>query len=189
MRAEPSDAELIRASLRDPAAFRGVFGRHHDAVRRYLQRRCGPDAGEELAAQTFEIAFRNRSRFAFEFADARPWLFGIATNLLRHHYRAEAARMRAYEREAAMTAPSPGGGADARAFEQDLGPALLQALRELSAGERDALLLLSWADLSYEGIARALDIPIGTVRSRIHRARRRLRELASEVGARGGEDR
>ena len=91
MQGRLNDAQVISASLRDPALFRDVFERHHDDVRRYLQRRSGIETGEELAAQTFEEAFRIRSRFDPAFSNARPWLMGIATNLLRHHYRAEAA--------------------------------------------------------------------------------------------------
>jgi DNA-directed RNA polymerase specialized sigma24 family protein len=60
---EPSDAGAIARSLTDPVNFEVVFGRHYDAVRRYLQRRCGLDAGEELAAQTFLTAFDRRGSF------------------------------------------------------------------------------------------------------------------------------
>ena len=188
MSGRPDDAQLIRASLRDPNVFHDVFERHHDAVRRYLQRRAGADAGEELAAQTFEEAFRNRSRFDAAFTDARPWLMGIATNLLRHHYRAEAARLRVLERAARM-APTVGvDDPDARIDAGIAARVLARRLQEMSQGERDIVLLYAWADLTYAEIALALDLPIGTVRSRFHRIRGRLRELGSISDAIGSDD-
>jgi RNA polymerase sigma-70 factor (ECF subfamily) len=188
MRSPPSDADAIGASLRDPGRFREVFERHHDDVRRYLQRRSGLDTGEELAAQTFEEAFRTRSRFDPRVPTARPWLMGIATNLLRHHYRAESARLRTLQRAASMASTSAEDDPDARLDARAVAPALADALLRMSRGERDVLLLYAWADLSYEEIAHALRVPIGTVRSRLHRARRRLRELGSAVGAIGGDE-
>jgi RNA polymerase sigma factor (sigma-70 family) len=183
-----NDSHAIRASLRDPSQFRVVFERHHDHVRRYLQRRSGLEAGEELAAQTFEEAFRTRSRFDATYSDAGPWLMGIATNLLRHHYRAEAARLRALERATAMASTSGEDEPEARLDAQVAAHFLALALQDMSRGERDIVLLYAWADLTYAEIARALHLPIGTVRSRLHRTRRRLRELAPVVDAIGGEE-
>jgi RNA polymerase sigma-70 factor, ECF subfamily len=187
MQGRPNDAQVISASLRDPDLFRDLFERHHDAVRRYLQRRAGADTGEELAAQTFEEAFRTRSRFDPAFSNARPWLMGIATNLLRHHYRAEAARLRALERAAGMASTVPADDPEARLDAQLAAQVLARALQQMSHGDRDIVLLYAWADLTYAEIARALHLPIGTVRSRLHRIRRRLRELASIEDAIEGE--
>ena len=172
-----NDAQVIRASLHDPDRFRDVFEKHHDAVRRYLQRRVGADTGEELAAQTFEEAFRTRSRFDPAVADARPWLMGIATNLLGHHYRAEVARLRVLRRAATMASTVGEDDPDARLDARIAARVLARALQEMSQGERDIVLLYAWADLTYAEIAHALDLPIGTVRSRFHRIRGRLREL------------
>jgi RNA polymerase sigma-70 factor (ECF subfamily) len=188
MSGRPNDAQAIRESLRDPGDFRVVFERHHDEVRRYLQRRSGAETGEELAAQTFEEAFRTRSRFDPAYSDARPWLMGIATNLLRHHYRAEAARLRALERASSM-APTlgdddPDARLDARKAVQDLA----RVLQGMTRGERDIVLLYAWADLTYAEIADALQVPVGTVRSRLSRTRRRLRELGSVVDPIGSGD-
>jgi RNA polymerase sigma factor (sigma-70 family) len=188
MQGRPTDAQVISASLRDPDLFRDVFERHHDDVRRYLQRRAGVDAGEELAAQAFEEAFRTRSRFDPAFADARPWLMGIATNLLRHHYRAEAARLRALERTAAMASTVAVDDPEARLDARLAAHILSRALQGMSRGDRDIVLLYAWADLTYAEIARALHLPIGTVRSRLHRTRRRLRELGGIADAIGGDD-
>lgn len=188
MRAPRSDAEVIEASLADPAGFRPIFERHYDGVRRYLQRRSGPDVGEELAAQTFEEAFRVRTRYDRSFPEARPWLMGIATNLLRHHFRAEEARLRAYRRVAPMSPSMDGDSSEERMDAESAASAILRRLAEMEPVERDVVLLFAWEDLSYAEIARALAVPVGTVRSRLHRARRRLREPNVPVGAIGDGD-
>lgn len=188
MQGRPNDAQAIRASLRDPNSFRDVFERHHDDVRRYLQRRAGADTGEELAAQTFEEAFRTRARFDPAYSDARPWLMGIATNLLRHHYRAEASRLRALERAAARASTVAEDDPEARLDARVAAHVLARALQEMGRGERDIVLLYAWADLTYAEIARALHLPIGTVRSRLHRTRRRLRELGPIADAIDGDE-
>ena len=93
-----SDAQIIAASRVEPLVFAAVFDRHYDAVHRYLARRVGSDLADDLAAETFTTAFDVRRRYDTARPDARPWLFGIATNLLRHHHRGEARRLRAYAR-------------------------------------------------------------------------------------------
>ena len=178
-----SDAQVIAASRVEPLAFAAVFDRHYDAVHRYLARRVGSDLADDLAAETFTTAFDARRRYDTEHPDARPWLFGIATNLLRHHHRGEARRLRAYARLDRSAGPDGGfGGVEARLDAARAGPAIGDALTHLSAGDRDVLLLFAWADLRYEEIAVALHIPVGTVRSRLHRARRRVRELLGDSG-------
>lgn len=170
----PSDAEAVAGSLSDPERFEVVFDRHYDAVRRYLQRRCGLDPGEELAAETFLLAFDHRRIFDGRTESARPWLMGIATNLLRHHLRAERTRLQAY---AKAPLEPVGAGFDEDALAASMAaPLMARALAEIEARDRDALLLMVFAELSYEEIAQALRVPVGTVRSRIHRARRSLRE-------------
>ncbi|OGO52058.1 MAG: RNA polymerase subunit sigma-70 [Chloroflexi bacterium RBG_16_69_14] len=184
-----TDAEVIAASRVEPVRFAAVFDRHYDAVHRYLARRVGGDLADDLAAETFTVALGARGRYDTAHADARPWLFGIATNLLRHHHRAEVRRLRAYARLDREADQEDGlGGVDARLDAALAGPAIAEALMSLSAGDRDALLLLAWADLRYEEIAVALRIPVGTVRSRLHRARSRLRELLGDSGQYVGDD-
>jgi RNA polymerase sigma factor (sigma-70 family) len=188
-----SDAQVIAASRAEPLAFATVFDRHYDAVHRYLARRVGPDLADDLAAETFTEAFDGRSRFDTGRPDARPWLFGIATNLVRHHHRGEARRLRAYARlDARLEQPREAddgfGGIEARLDAGLAGPAIAEALMRLSTGERDVLLLFAWADLRYDEIAVALRIPIGTVRSRLNRARRRVRELLGDSGQYLGAD-
>lgn len=169
-----SDSEAIAASLTDPDAFGLVFERHYDAIHGYLQRRLDGQFADELAAQTFLVAFDSRSRFERGRPDARPWLFGIATNLARNHRRREVVELRAV---AALT-PEGGVGVDgveARIDAERLRGPLAQALAELPTEESDVLCLLVWAELSQAEIADALAIPLGTVKSRLSRARGRLR--------------
>jgi len=181
--AAESDARIIVASASNPKLFALIFERHYDAVFSYVGRRVGREIADELAAETFLVAFRARQRYDGTRPIARPWLLGIATNLLRHHQRTEVRRFRAYAR---LERPEPSAGdlegADARLDAARARPHLLRALADLSREERDAVLLLAWADLSYEEIAHALGIPIGTVRSRLHRARVRMRERLAASG-------
>ena len=169
--------------------FATVFDRHYDAIHRYLARRVGPDLADDLAAETFTEAFDVRDRFDTTHPNARPWLFGIATNLLRHHYRSEARRLRAYAR---LDLPAPAadvfGEIETRLDAERAEPAIAAAVARLSVDERNVLLLFAWADLRYAEIAVALRIPIGTVRSRLNRARGRLRELIGESGQYKGAD-
>ena len=173
--ANPTDAELVVASVRDPDAFTQLFERHWEALFRFCQSRAG-SAGEDIAAEAFRVAFDRRRRYDASYADSRPWLFGIATNLLRDHFRSARREEQKLTRSATLDALAQTEGELDQLERQLLGPQLAGALRGLPAGDRDALLLLAWADLDYEQIAQALDVPLGTVRSRIHRARQRVRD-------------
>ncbi|MGH9917331.1 MAG: RNA polymerase sigma factor [Nitrososphaerales archaeon] len=84
-----SDGFLIRLSLREPEAFTAIFERHAPSVLGYVSTRVPKSAVEDLVSDTFVIAFRSRSRYDFSATNARPWLFGIATNVLRHYERSE----------------------------------------------------------------------------------------------------
>src|SRR5262249_38977465 len=154
-------------------------------LHRYLVRRIGPDDADSMVGDIFLIAFEKRARYDLDRPNARPWLYGIATNLLAKHRRREARRLRATARLAADRA-APADVADHVSAVVDAGrdwPRVAEAVTLLPAGERDALLLHVWEGLSYEDVAVALEVPVGTVRSRINRARRRLRE---PTGAGGG---
>jgi RNA polymerase sigma factor (sigma-70 family) len=170
-----TDAILIERSLRDPQEFGAVFDRHWASLHAYCTSRAGA-SGEDIAAEAFRLAFDRRRRYDRRLEDARPWLYGIATNLLRHHFRStqrgERAGRRAYALAELEINVQPPEGLEAR----QLGPRLTEALSALGEIDREALLLLAWAELDYKEIARALDVPVGTVRSRIHRARARVRE-------------
>jgi len=179
-----TDADRIASSAGDADQFGVRFHRHFLAVHLYLHRRVGPDLADELASETFLIAFHRRATYDTGQDDARPWLFGIATNLVRSHRRTERRKLAAYGRTGVdPVATDPGfDAAEDRATADSAGPALARALAALLPEQRDVLLLFAWADLSYGEIARALSCPVGTVRSRLARARQRLRELLAASG-------
>jgi RNA polymerase sigma-70 factor (ECF subfamily) len=155
--------------------FEAVFEEHFDAVYGYLARRVGPDLARDLAAETFTRGWAARKRFDRRRGEPRAWLFGIANNLLRRHYRDEERRLQAFAR---VDTPRAEAASDE--------PSIAEALSVLSRDERDVLLLFVWADLSYEQIAEALACPVGTVRSRLNRARTRMREELLKEGAVNG---
>lgn len=182
--AEESDAAVISASLADPGRFGAIFDRHATVVFRYLVRRVGVDEAEGLLGDVFRVGFEKRAAYDCERPNARPWLYGIATNLLAHHRRSEARRIGATARLLARR-PAAAEATDQlvdRLDAEALWPRVADAVAALPEGERDALLLYVWEELSYEEIARALDVPVGTVRSRLNRARENLRELRASIG-------
>lgn len=160
-------------SGRSPKVFATVVERHHDVIWRYVARRLGPDTADDLAGDVFATAFAARAKFNPDHESARPWLFGIATNLIRRHARREAQILDAYARTGRPPYVEPPAN-------DDIGPALAAALAKMRKPHRDALLLLTLADMTYEEIAQAMEVPIGTVRGWIHRARAvAARELAA----------
>jgi len=181
---DESDAGIMEASLREPARFGALFDRHATVLYRYLVRRLGPDEAEAMVGDIFRIAFERRGAYDLSRPTARPWLYGIATNLVAKHRRGEARRLRAVARLAAQRVPAI-DIADRVSVEVDAGdiwPRVVDAVTALPEPERDALMLHVWEGLSYGDVADALGVPIGTVRSRLHRARQRLRELAAANG-------
>lgn len=178
---QESDRELIAQSRDQPEAFTEVFDRHYAAISDYLRRRLEPSIADELASEVFLVAFRRRRDFNAAWNSARPWLFGIATNLVRANARAEQRRLRAYARLAFETEPDPSDDAIDRADAHRAHSALVTALAGLRREERDALLLAAWGDLSYSEIAEALDVPIGTVRSRLARCREQIQEQNADL--------
>ena len=187
------DASVIRASRPDPELFAEIFDRHAPAVHGYLVRRVGVVLAEDLTSETFLVAFRQRDRYRQAQrqdqdqtrASARPWLLGIATNLLRRERRSEVRQYRAFARTGVDPATTGCGEADlvvARVTATAMTRQLAAALGKLSTAERDVLLLVAWGELSYADVATALGIPTGTVRSRLHAARRRMRAAIPDPG-------
>ncbi|GAA4636520.1 RNA polymerase sigma factor [Actinoallomurus vinaceus] len=171
-----SDRVLIERSLAEPDRFSELFERHCAEIFRYLARRLGPDVAEDATAETFLTAFRKRDRFSPDREDARPWLYGIATRTIGEHRRAERRRRRVLGRQDILAPAEPfEDRAAGRVAAQQLGGRLAGMLGKLSAAERDLLLLIAWADLTYEEAADALGVPVGTVRSRLHRTRKKAR--------------
>lgn len=173
-----TDAELLSASVRDPAVFADVFARHGRELHSYLSRRLGQVA-DDMLNELFLVAFDKRGDYQARTEDCRPWLYGIAANLVRRQRRAEARHYR-HLAETPVGPPDPRSADDWDQVDRRLDAvstsrALAGALAELDPGDREVLLLLAWGGLTYAETAAALAVPIGTVRSRMHRARRRVR--------------
>ncbi len=176
------DAEVIERARRDPAAFSVLFDRHAPALHRYVTRRLGDSLADDVVADTFLAAFRRLGRYDTAHRDARPWLYGIAANLIGKHRRSEIRAYRALARTGVdEVAESYADRVEARVSASAAHRELAGALAVLSPKDREVLLMIAWADLGYEEVARALDIPVGTVRSRLHRARRKTREALGGV--------
>ncbi|GAA0419053.1 DNA-directed RNA polymerase sigma-70 factor [Acrocarpospora corrugata] len=177
------DAACIERSRRDPEAFAEVFRRYAPDLTRYVTRRLGRDAADDVVAETFLAAFRQRDRYDPARPSARPWLYGIATNQMGRHVRAEVRQLRVLERTGTdqVTAPFT-DRSDDRVSAQASGRSLAGALAALPKGHRDALLLIAWADLNYEETAQALGVRLGTVRSRVSHAAPRTRQEQSDNG-------
>jgi len=174
-----SDADCLARSLPEPKAFELIFDRHFAAIHRYLHRRAGRDLADELAAETFALAFSRRGSCRAS-GSVLPWLYGIATNLLHRQRRAERRQLHAYSRSGVDRWVAYEDETDARVDGSALDARLAGALAAMRPRERDALLLYALGDLSYEEVALSLDVPVGTVRTWLHRARATAqRELAA----------
>ena len=185
----PSDAEVIGRSLDEPEAFGLIYDRHASVLLRFLGRRVGAKVAEGLVGELFRVAFERRKTFDVSRESALPWLYGIGSNLLLKYRRDEARRLRASARMAADLGATDGRTRTAALDARLLFPRVADAIQALPDGDRDALLLFAWEDLSYQGVAEALDLPIGTVRSRLNRARAQLRELLEPGGKSRGRAR
>jgi len=181
------DGRLIQESWSEPRRFAELFHRHYPAVKQLCARRVGGSDSEDLAGETFCRAFEHRRRFDVSRADARPWLFGIALNLIRTHHRGRFRRGNAYERSARLVDIAVEDTArveravDAR---RELA-AVEDALRDLPDRDVDMLLLHVWEELGYAAVAEALGVPVATVRLRLYRIRQRLREAIDRDGPGG----
>jgi RNA polymerase sigma-70 factor (ECF subfamily) len=168
-------------SIVDPEGFERAFTANFRTIHQFLSRRAGSSVADDLAAETFAIAFRRRRAFDPDRGALLPWLYGIATNLLRAHWRAEQ-HMLALEARL-MDEPDArymGADIDDKLLAAWVAPRLARALSMLPLEQRDVLVLYAWADLSNEEIASALELPSGTVRSRLSRARAKLRDYLGE---------
>ncbi|HEX6685989.1 MAG TPA: sigma-70 family RNA polymerase sigma factor [Candidatus Limnocylindrales bacterium] len=178
--AEHSDAVLVTGP---PELFGELFERYSRWLYDYSARRVGRQLAEDLVAETFLIAFSCRDRYDPSVANARPWLVGILSNLLRNHQRAEVRWLRALARTGIdpLGAAGRGNGAFADCASERLDALaatrhLAGALVSLPKQQREVLLLHVWAGMDYPELAAALGLAPGTVRSRLHRAKARLRQ-------------
>lgn len=177
-----SDAALIERSRQDPEMFAALYDRHAPAIHRYIARRLGHDLADDLMAETFLLAFRQRERYDPARADARPWLYGIATNLVGRHNRTEVRLWRAIARTGVDSAvESPADQVTDRVSAQTARPELAAALARLNRGQRDVLLLTAGGGLSSAEIGTALGIARGTVHSRLNRARKRMSDALGGI--------
>ncbi len=178
-----TDAGVIARSFADPEEFATIFDRHADEIHRYAARRIDRQAAADVVSEVFLVAFRNRSHYDLGRTDARPWLYGITTKVISQHLRAEGRRARLL---ASTPVPPPAeffvDEISDRITAARLRPILLKVLAGLSQADRDLVLLVAWAELSYAQVAEALEIPVGTVRSRLHRVRDKVRRAIGPSG-------
>lgn len=175
-----TDAEVLASSIDRPEAFTAIFDRHHQAIYRYLWTRVG-EAADDLAAEVFRVAFERRRRFDTSYRSAKPWLLGIAANLARAHHRSSARRRETEDRSATAQRFETGSDPEARLTDLAAAEPVAAVIRDLPERDREPLLLYAWADLAYDEVAAALNIPVGTVRSRIYRARDHVRERLEDA--------
>lgn len=179
---DASDADVIEHSSRRPESFGLIFDRHAISVHRFIARRTDTETADDVLSEVFAAAFKRRDRFDLTYDSALPWLYGIALNSIRRSWRTTLAQQRASSRAALETAvPSHEDDAADRLDAVERWARLRPLVDELADGDRQALLLYAWEDLTYAQIALALNVPVGTVRSRIHRARAHLQKRLEEV--------
>ncbi|MEV8505184.1 RNA polymerase sigma factor [Actinoplanes sp. NPDC051475] len=172
-----TDAAVIRASLADPDRFASIYDRYAGMLYRYAYQRVGAEVADDVVAEAFLSAFRGRASYDLDRQDARPWLFGILTREIATQHRREQARYRAMARSTYETVQDgPADRVAARVVADAARGPLAAALAGLAPGDRDVLLLVAWGQLSYDEVADALNIPQGTVGSRLNRARRKVRK-------------
>jgi len=180
--ADADDAAVIQLSRHEPEHFTVLFRRHAPHIQRYVVRRLGQDAADDIVSETFLLAFRQRDTYDQARADARPWLYGIATNLIGRHRRTEVRLYRALSRTGTDPVMEPfTDRVDDRVSAGTASRRLAVGLARLPEELRDTLLLVAWGELSYEETAAALGVPVGTVRSRMSRARGKLRRAFGDT--------
>lgn len=180
-----SDAELIAESLAVPERFGEVFDRHYRSIHAFAARRMGSAQADDVAAEAFARAFKARRKFSADSGSALPWLYGIASNIMRMHSRSELRRLKAYARTGVDPVEDFAGAATDRASADASRQALMAALAGLSRRDREIVLLAAWADLNSTEIGEALGMPDATVRTRLARSRKRMAQTAelAPIGA------
>jgi RNA polymerase sigma-70 factor (ECF subfamily) len=169
--------------------FAARYDEHHVAVFRFAARRLGPETAEDVVAEAFTIAWARIASFDPARGEFVSWLFGIVTNVISRHHRQETRQWRAFSKVGVH-------GTDS--FDEELAnrldadvrwPHVASLLAEMSGQDRDVLLLHVWQEMTYQQVADTLGIPVGTVRSRIARARGRLAAASAPVVERTGSGR
>ena len=178
------DAGVLARSVLEPDRFAAIYDTYFTQIYAYVAGRLGRDVADDLAAETFLIAFRKRDRFDSQRGSVRPWLYGIATTLIAQHRRDETRRYRALARAGGHNPDSIESYEDrvaAAVTAERLDRKLAAALADLANRDRDVLLLVAIAGMSHQEVALALGIPYGTVGSRLSRVRRKLRKALGGV--------
>jgi RNA polymerase sigma-70 factor (ECF subfamily) len=169
---QPTDAQLVAASRFDGVHFATVIERHVGGVHRYLARRLGAPTADAFLGECVLAAYTSRRHFRPWQESARPWLTGVATNVVRKQWRMEQARLRG------LAVPSSRLPAAAAAD-------VVDRLQHLSARDRDMVILAAWEDLSAPAVAQALDLPESVVVARLDGAGRAVQEQVRELGGDG----
>jgi RNA polymerase sigma factor (sigma-70 family) len=176
----PSDGQLWdRAVGGDPDGFGQLFERHARSVYNHCFRRTASWAdAEELTSAVFVEAWRRRHELRPIGESARPWLLGVANNLLRNHRRSLGRRRAALARlPHPANEPDPADDVTGRLADERQMRRVLALVELLPRRDQEVLALCAWSELTYHEAATVLDVPVGTVRSRLARARARLAEL------------
>lgn len=157
-------------------AFGLLFEQHSTTIYNYCFRQTASwEAAEDSTSTVFLEAWRGRDRLVVQHDSVLPWLYGIATNVCRRQRRTLFRRQRALRRlPPDLEQPDPADDVAGRVDDERRMADVLAVIDRLPTGERDVVALVVWEELDYQSVATALDIPVGTVRSRLHRARGRL---------------
>ncbi|MGN9836589.1 RNA polymerase sigma factor [Nonomuraea sp. H19] len=161
------------------AGFEQIFNMHFAEIHRYIARRLSDDVADDVAAEVFLAAYRGG--YDASRGGVRPWLYGIATHLVARHRRTEIRRWKALSRTAERPQHSHEDAALTRVAAGELTGRLARALAGLNRRDRDVVLLSVLGGLSHAEVAAALEIPAGTVASRLSRARKQLRKALGDV--------
>jgi RNA polymerase sigma factor (sigma-70 family) len=182
-----TDSDIIRRSVDVPSAFAEVFERHARVIGAFAARRVGTDAAQDVLSETMLVAFRRRRDFDATWDSAKPWLLGIASRVIKKHRADEARQWRSFEASVSRGDHTSDGAIEAAGERADASSAvraLAPRIAALAARDRETLLLYAWGDLTYEEIGMALGVPVGTVRSRLNRVRRKLAPPGSHASVR-----
>lgn len=189
---EEPDAELVRRFREgDQGAFDEIVLRHRDSVYRFVRARLGAlrVEAEDITQDVLVLAYRRLARFEGR-SRLRTWILGVAVNVCRERRRAAASRPpgldREVESEPLRALPDGSPGLEAALEKRELQEAVRSAIEALAPHHREAILLREIEGLSYEEMAELLEVPVGTVRSRLHNARAALAERLLPLAADGG---
>lgn len=172
-----TDSEIIQRSLEHPPAFAQLFDRHSRAVNAFATYRVGRHTAEDVLSETFLVAFRRRADYDTGVESAVPWLLGIASRLIRRHRAVEAKHWRSFAASISGDEHVSDGGIDDAMTKVDAARqmhSMRSRIAALAPRDRETLLLYAWQGMTYGEIGEALGVPVGTVRSRLNRVRRRL---------------